>query len=247
MTTMITSDFHYPYQDDDAVSVMHKIHQYLRPSTTIINGDMVDFFQLSKFINDPEFNKNSVENQINSAVEVIKKLQKYSNEIIYTEGNHEARLKKYLITRAPELVHLIDLGNIINSKLDEPIEYVPSNGKESFISYDENNLLVGHFNNASRFSSYTARILVDKFRTNIIQSHVHRLGSYYITGHNSTEIGFETGCLCQTNPNYMLGANWQNGFLVYSRKDEIMNIETIHIQETKTGKAGMFRGRIFRS
>lgn len=246
MTTMVISDVHYPFQDDNAISVMLKIHQYLRPSTTILNGDILDFQQLSKFINDP-FDKNTVLKQINLVIELIKKLQKYSNEIIYLEGNHEVRLQKYLITRAPELVQLLDLESIINNKLDKSIEFIKSNGKESYISYDNNNILIGHFNSASRFSAYTARILIDKMRTNIIQGHTHRLGTYYVSGTNGVEIGAESGCLCNLHPQYMLFPNWQNGFLIYQRKNDNINIETIHIQDTKTGKMGIFRGRVFKS
>lgn len=94
--------------------------------------------------------------------------------------------------------------------------------------YFNDKLLVGHFNRVSRYSAYTAKMLVEDYKISVVQSHTHRLGTYYTTGAMQTFVGNECGCLCEVKPQYTHSPNWQNGFLMAHSST---NIETIYIND----------------
>ena len=237
MTKMLVGDFHIPFIDKKAVNVMLKIHQHVKPETVIINGDMLDFIELSTFTRD-KLDDRPIGRSIRDATNIIKKLQRYST-VIYHVGNHELRLEKYLLNNAPEIKDLINLNDLINNNLKTNIKFVPMIGRDSMASYFDNQLLVGHFNKALKYSGATAKALVERFKINIVQSHTHRLGTYYTTGSKAIFQGHEAGCLCDLAPKYAQGLDWQNGFLMAYTPH---NIETVFIHD---GEA-LYRGKCYR-
>jgi len=234
---MIISDLHIPFEDSKAVNIMLKIHQHCRPETVVINGDMLDFIELSTFTRD-KLEDRPITTSIRDATDIIKKLQRYST-VIYHIGNHELRLKKYLLNRAPEIADLVNFNDLINNNLKTDIKFVEMIGRDSMAKYFNNQLLIGHFNKALKNSAYTAKSLVDQYKMNIIQGHTHRLGVYYTTGAKKTFIGIEGGCLCCIMPNYVNNPDWQNGFLIAL---DSANIETVFIND---GKA-LYRGKCYK-
>jgi UDP-2,3-diacylglucosamine pyrophosphatase LpxH len=234
---MILSDAHIPFQSDQAINIALKIHQRCRPEEVILNGDMLDFSELSHFVRDKLVDR-PIEESIDDLVKIIKKLQRYSNVILH-EGNHEARLQKYLLSNAPEVEHLLKFDKLVNDKLDTPIKIIKSIGRDTMAKYFDDQLLIGHFNKALKNSAYTAKALVEQYKMNIVQGHTHRLGVYYTTGAERTLIGVEGGCLCCIRPNYTHTPDWMNGLLM-ARDHE--NIETIYINEGKT----IYRGKVYK-
>ena len=237
MTKMIISDLHIPFEDHKAVNIMLKIHQHCLPETVIINGDMLDFAELSHFTRDKLADK-PIKESIEEACVIIRKLQRYST-VIYHIGNHEARLQKYFLSNAPEVEHLLKFDKLINNELDTPIKIVENIGRDTMAKYFNDRLLVGHFNKALKNSAYTGKALVDQYRMNIVQGHTHRLGMYYVTGAKETFIGVEGGCLCKKNPSYVSQPNWMSGFLMAY---DAQNIETVYINENKA----LYRGKIYK-
>jgi len=237
ITTLIAGDCHYPFQDDRAINIMLKIHQHCRPSKVVLNGDILDFIELSAFTRDKLADK-PIKESIEDACGLIRKLQRYST-VIYHMGNHEARLQKYLLNSAPEVEHLLKFDKLINAELDVPIEIIENIGRDTMKKYFDDKLLIGHFNKALKHSAYTAKGLVDQYKMNIIQGHTHRLGMYCVTGAKETFIGVEGGCLCDIKPIYVNSPNWQAG-LVMARDHK--NIEIIPIDD---GKA-IYRGRTYK-
>ena len=237
ITKMIIGDAHYPFQDNKAINIMLKIHQHCRPEEVVLNGDMLDFAELSHFTRDKLKDK-PIKESIEEACGLIKKLQRYST-VIYHVGNHEARLQKYLLSNAPEVEHLLKFDKLINNELDTPIEIVENIGRDTMAKYFDDQLLVGHFNKALKNSAYTAKALVEQYKMNIVQGHTHRLGVYYTTGAKETLIGIEGGCLCQIRPSYVNLPDWQSGLLM--ARDH-QNIEMIYINE---GRA-LYRGKVYK-
>ena len=103
-------------------------------------------------------------------------------------------------------------------------------------------LLIGHFGKAMKNTCYTVKNLVEKYMTNVVQAHVHRLGEYAITGYNGILRGWESGCLCDLAPSYIAHPNWQQGFLVYTGNADQWNMEIAHIHEGEC----MFRGKVYK-
>jgi len=237
MTKMIISDLHIPFEDPRAVNIMLKIHQHCRPETVIVNGDMLDFSELSHFTRD-KLKDSPIEESIEETCSLIDKLQRYST-VIYHIGNHEARLQKYLLSNAPEVEHLLKFDKLINTELSTPIEIVENIGRDTMSKYFNDKLLIGHFNKALKNSAYTAKALVEQYKMNIIQGHTHRLGLYYTTGAKRTFIGVEGGCLCDIHPAYAHSPDWQNGFLMAY---DAWNVEPVYIHKGRS----LYRGKMYK-
>ena len=240
MTDFIISDAHIPYQDHGAMNIVMKMIAQFRPGNVVMNGDMLDCSSLSRFNKAPP-EPEAFKNEVEELCEFITDVQNYSN-VVYIEGNHESRLGKVINDKMPELYGMLDRQSIINDGLDTPIEYVSVVPSESMLEWN-NELLIGHFRIARKYTCYTAKALVERFQTNIIQGHSHRLGEYSIRAWGRNLRGFEGGCLCDINPEYVLHPNWQQGFLVYTDTGGSWNIEIAHINGGKC----MFRGNVYKA
>lgn len=238
MTDIIIGDAHVPFQDNDVVRVVMKLIRRLRPDNVIMNGDMLDCVQLSRFNHAP-LEPSSLGAHVVELGKLITAVQKYAN-VIYIEGNHEARVQKYINDNAPELHGLIDVESLINNELRAPIQYVRTVPTESMLEWHDD-LLIGHFNIARKYTCYTAKALIERFQTNIVQGHTHRLGEYSLRTWGGNLRGFEGGCLCNLDPEYVMHPNWCNGALVYTRDGGAWNIEITSIVDGEC----IFRGSTY--
>lgn len=216
MFTTIISDIHIPFQDDKAISEWFRHLTKNKINKVIINGDLIDCYDLSSFDKVPKKGKSFYE-EIEETKQFLFELRKrFHGQVIYLEGNHSFRLRKYLMKIAPELYDMVSLDLQTLLELDGfKIDWVPAaettKFTDNFIEHD--GFLIGHFSVVSQKSGYTATKLIEKYGNNIIQGHVHRLGMVYKTMPGKTLIGIEGGCLCDTNPVYMRYPNWQKGFV----------------------------------
>lgn len=214
----IISDIHVPYQDDAAVDCAFAAIEDQQPDTIIINGDMVDFFSISKWERDPR-RKLMLSDELVAARALLRRLRSIAPdaEIIYVQGNHEMRLELYIQKAAPELAYLNELTIEELLRLDElGIRYERGrrNTKTAYVNYG--GVLVGHFDAVAQQAGYTATRLMNKYRQPIVQAHVHRLALVPFTNplDNSVMWGAECGCLADLGAEYVDAPNWQQGFVV---------------------------------
>ena len=241
MPDFIISDMHVPFHDPKAVGVMMKMLKYYKPQNVVMNGDMLDCFTLSRFSKEPQ-EPEAFKRQLVELCGYITQIQRTSN-VIMIEGNHEARLSRYINDNAPDLAGLLSMESLLARYLKKKISYVRTTPGQSMTTWgDNNNLLIGHFAKAAKNCCYTVKMLVEEYQTNIVQAHTHRLGQYAIRGYGHTLRGFENGCLCDLNPEYTLCPNWQQGFLIYTHSQGMWNMESVTIHE---GRA-LFRGKVFK-
>lgn len=178
----------------------------------------MDMWELSSFDKVPKGSNSFVE-EVNLTKTFLGELKRITDcQITYTTGNHEFRLKKYLIGQAPELWELDTLNVETLLGLDNlDIEFVDlpdSCSRFQDVWVLDQDYYVGHFNLVRGASGATAKALVDKYGVNIIQAHVHRGGVYYkkmITG--QVLVGVEGYCMCNLDPSYMRNPNWQGGWV----------------------------------
>lgn len=217
--TSIASDLHLPNQDDSAVSKWFASISKNKPDKIIINGDLMDFWEISSFDKVPRSEK-SFKEEVKLARLFFIRLRETAPQarIIFILGNHEFRLKKYLLTVAPEFYDLEELTIRHLFRLRESdVEFVDcKDGASRFVDTytKDQGFYVGHYNLSRTSSGATCKALVEKYGVNIIQGHCHRGGVYYkrlITGQILT--GIEGYCLCNLKPNYMSSPNWESGFV----------------------------------
>ena len=97
---LVLSDIHIPFHDKKALNIAL---QYAKECDTILlNGDIIDFHGLSRFIKNPE--KSFINREILIAKEFLELLRaNFKGEILYKIGNHEDRLTFYIFNKAPAL------------------------------------------------------------------------------------------------------------------------------------------------
>lgn len=210
--SVIIGDLHHPYHSQRCVALLFSFLEWLKPETIILNGDIIDFYALSRFDKNPK-RITSLQQDVDITVDFIKNIRHIlpDVEVIYLEGNHETRLDRWLV-KHPEVSSLraLSVQNLL--ELDHyGIEY---------IKYDDwfyrHNFLFHHGDIVRQKSAYTANFQMDKWRVSGICNHTHRLGASYLTTFGFEGVWYENGCLCQRHQEYTSGVNnWQQGFSVF--------------------------------
>lgn len=217
---LILSDFQIPDHNIKALNAIYSFIPYFCPDYLIINGDFLNFTEVSSYDKDPYYHV-TLADEINEGRQILKKLtslvRKYRKDaVIYLrEGNHEFRIHKYLGRNADALAELQVKGERIVS-LPHLFDLHENNIK--YLGYRDDfelfNTKIVHGDVARKYSAYTAKAMFEKYYQSGVSGHTHRLGLYWITLRGESYFWIEGGCLCNTDSLYMTHgtANWQQGF-----------------------------------
>lgn len=222
---LIVNDAHYPFHDQLAITLVKQFAKDFKPDGIVFNGDWMDCFEISKYDKVPRYGKN-LQEEIDLVKQDFESWRKVAPDakMIWLEGNHEFRMRQYLIRRAEHLFGLRALEVPLLFDLAKfNIEWKPC--KEGLSKFSHNfikigALYVGHWDKVAKHSAYTAKALVEEKGVSILQGHCHRGGSHLKTLANEEVLaGYENFCLCDLNPSYISLPNWQQGFsVVYKEK-----------------------------
>ena len=224
---IVLGDIHAPFHDPRALALALAIVEDVQPETIVLNGDIIDLYAVSRFNKDPS-RALMLQDEIDQTREILQLIRDAapSAHIVYVEGNHEARMRAYLISQAQSLSGLRSLTLESQLGLDElGIEYVPSRGRSAYWRYGA--VTIGHFDKCSKHSAYTEKALVDDRRESIVQGHTHRGGTYYKTLPSGEILsGVGSFCLCDTNPEYVTDPDWAQGLVVLTKRTESNRFHT---------------------
>lgn len=218
----VASDFHVPYHDKKAVSSFINYCREVQPDMIIINGDLVDMYMLSKFAKGEGRNPMS---EIEEAREILATLRQDTKaDIYYIIGNHEQRLEKTILAKAPELASLIeDVFSIF--KLDD----IGVKGAGTVTIND--NFVFKHGTLLGSKSGLSAIKEMENAYLSGATGHTHRLAKYIARKAGRKFIWLETGCLCSMEPEYILTPNWQQGFaMVQFENGKVKRAEVLEIE-----------------
>jgi hypothetical protein len=214
------SDLQVPFHDPKAIDVCFNYLTKEKIDTLFINGDLVDFYQLSDFQKDPRVRNFSDEYE--SILEMLGFIRKsFPDLIIYynLDANHEFRYERYMRTKAPELLslQLFDLEDLL--KLNEfgikPLKNLDhvKFGKLPIIHGDTT------FKRGSGVSP--AKTLYDRVKQSAIASHVHRTSEYTTKNQFDGEMFtcWTTGMLMHPNVEYCKHVDQYNsGFAILEKE-----------------------------
>jgi hypothetical protein len=218
-TRIVLPDLHIPFQDHHLVKAWLKHARALHPDGVDILGDLIDAYPLSRFDKNPT-RKANIQSEIDQARVLLEKVRAAVGpkcDIRYSEGNHENRLTKVLWGRAkelaplrglriPELLGLQDLGITY---------YAPE------APYKIGNLWYLH-GDIARKSNWSmaaggsgAKAVSTRIRGSVVMGHSHQMGISSFRGWDSLSEGYEAGCLCRFDLEYIVGVpQWQQGWAV---------------------------------
>jgi Calcineurin-like phosphoesterase len=217
---VIANDFQIPFHDERALLLFQLFLRRERPDWLILNGDFQDFWEISRFDQTPRTGKVFKE-EIAIGKSILRSFRRSLSRarITWIEGNHEFRLRKYLIQNAKELyglpgVSVPDIFNLRGLKIDYvPCHELATRFTDNFIRVG--GLYVGHWNKVSKHAAYAAKILVEEKGVSLRQAHTHRFGVHArTTVDGRVLLGIENFSMCSRNQSYVSHANWQLGFSV---------------------------------
>jgi len=219
----VINDVHVPYHDKVAISLACKVLAWWRPEVLIYNGDLLDFYDLSRYDKNPgrqyrlqdeiDMFHTDVIAPINHAIG--KRCRK-----VFLPGNHEARLQKFLMAH-PELFSLrdLELRNVLKlSHYD--IEYAAYSVRFGDV------LEVSHGTRVNKWAGMSAKAEQElrRYSMSTITGHVHRSGTFKTKVGDTWKTGQESPCLCTLTPEYMRNPDWQQGITIFTVTDGICSI-----------------------
>jgi predicted phosphodiesterase len=210
---LLISDLHIPYHDIDAINVALDYGRKQKVNTIVINGDLIDFYQLSRFEKDPR--KRRVKEEFDAAKQFLKSLRKAfpKAEIYWLEGNHDTRYQKWLMAKCAEIFD--DNYYYLEQRLRLNEERVKLISEMILVKAGKLSITHGHHIMRGFFSPVnSARGVYMKAKQSTIIGHVHKCSTHSETNMDGKVITtWSTGSLCELKPDYSpLVSNYQHGF-----------------------------------
>jgi len=170
---LIISDLHVPYHDDLAVRLMLKVGRAWKPDIIVSNGDFVDFYAVSAHRKDPT-RLATLDAELHAGEIVLNRLDELgAREKYFLEGNHEDRLTRYLMDKAPGLYGLVGVRELL--RLDQrKWRHVP------YRDYLKLGKLI-YTHDLDYSGKHVATRAVQDAQHSIIVGHAHRIG-YAVEG-----------------------------------------------------------------
>ena len=210
----IINDVHIPYHDLSALTTTLQHLKKLAIDCLLINGDLLDFYQISRFLKDPR--ARNVAGEIDDTKQFFQSVRSLfpKTRIIFKLGNHDERLDHYVMNKAPELLGIpeITLEKILDVK-KYGIEVI---GSKRPIYLGGLTVLHGHeFPMAVLSPVNVARGLFLRAKACAIQGHNHASSEHSepdVRGKLITT--WSIGCLCYLHPEYARFNRWNHGFAI---------------------------------
>jgi len=212
---LVLSDLHIPFHDRDSILACIEYARKRNPDFILLNGDICDFFSISRFDKNPA--ESSLKKEINLTRQFLGWLRQQfpAARIIYKLGNHDEWFDKYLFRKAPELygVDGMSLAHFTTAQIDSisevpGIEWVDD---QKCITYGKLKIWHGHEIGKGSIAPPVnpARGLFLRTLECGIMGHLHK-----DSAHNETSAGgkliscWSTGCLCGLWPRYARVNKW---------------------------------------
>lgn len=226
--TLILSDLHIPYHSNNAIELAVNEGRKRKCDTVIINGDLIDCYELSRFEKDPRARtfKDECEDVMDFFAWLRSRLP--DARIVYKLGNHDERYEHYVWRNAPALCGLpsITLPALLQVA-DFGIEMVE---QKRVIVSGGLSIVHGHEFARSTFGEPVnpARGLFLRAKATTIAGHWHQPSSHTEPTLQGRPITcWSTGCLCELHPPYMPINKWRHGFAIQERFKDSFRVENL--------------------
>ena len=257
LSGLVLSDFHFPDHDATAIALAIECLQRHPVDYIVLNGDIADFTNLSKFEEGRERTIQDVLGEFKAYYSaLINSISRYTEHILYVSGNHDRRMDRFLaehwqvrdtVERAFREVIRQD-GRVIDS---------PRYVSDVIVG----SLLIQHGNRANMHAAKAAIEDVGH-GVSVISGHAHR-PSYWLqrvimgSERFSIKESVVSGCLCNLVPSYeerhkSIARKWAHG-VVFTYHDPVNNdahvypvhFHPYHNRDSK-GIAAVIKGNLIR-
>lgn len=224
---LLIPDCHVPYEDKRAFGLMLRAAKSAGVRRAAILGDFADFYGVSSHSKDPR-RAQRMAWEVSQVRARLDELQKQFKEVVFVEGNHCDRLRRYLEERAPELFDFVSIDKLFG---------ITERGWR-LVPYREHTkigkLHITHdLGKAGKYAHYDA---LAAFQGNVVIGHTHRLG-YAVEGsargkpHVGAMLGW-LGDFSQVDYMYRVRAqrDWVHGFgIAYVEPSGMVHVTPIPV------------------
>jgi predicted phosphodiesterase len=241
---VVAGDFHAPFQDNEAVAEL--IRREHGADLLILNGDLQDFYAISRFI---KYERVSVESELAAVDALLGQLSRAFPAVTVVAGNHDhQRFEKQLRDRlSPEMVHVIEFltgGNMsvirLIAKRYPNIRLAGQAVGRHTLSWfhQEGDLLCTHAEKFSSVEGSVMRALANKMQRQAgllglspwsvcVQAHTHQFGILKV----GDKLMVEGGCMSGV-PGYALTAGsgqsvQTNGYVTLTQTDGVTDWNSV--------------------
>jgi predicted phosphodiesterase len=239
--TVVGSDAHAPHHNPKHINLFCDVIKFLKPKRVVLPGDWFDCNQISRWPKNPEYDTKWQE-ELNEGIDLLDQVGRAAGkkaEKVFIDGNHEDRIRKWLWEHR-EVSSLDALSPRNLFALDRlKWQYVPYDSE-----YRINKFRVTHGHIVRQFSSYSARGMLDKYKTSGCSGHTHRMGFFKQRYDDVFHHWYEIGCLCKADrTTYDPCPDWHGGFAVlYSLEgEEKVYTDLLEIEDNRI----VYNGRLF--
>lgn len=229
---MVLPDLHIPHHDEAALDCVLRAYNYLKPQEVVVLGDWMDCEQFSSHgvqsmaeLRAHRF----LEDEVAPTNEVLDKLQKFKNKLVFVEGNHEWRIERWAAKWGGRLgadfYKLMAPRKLLGEgrKNFTWIPYMDDLSHYEITPALKNSTALWAIHGWSHAKRAAAIHLEKALTVSIVHGHTHRAQSYAKripeTGHVLKS--WSPGCLSKLQPLYRINnpTEWTHGFsLVYVGK-----------------------------
>lgn len=230
---LILSDIHVPFHDTPALECALAHGDAYKPDVILINGDLCDFYAISKYETNPE--RRNLAGEVYAIREFLSHLRaRFPNaRIILKLGNHDERWWSYVWRKAPELLGLdvAEFAMLIHAK-EHRIEIV---GEQRIIRCGHLDILHGHELPKGMINPVNpARGVFLRTVEITIIGHRHQTSEHTETTMRDRLITtWSTGCLCELHPEYARVNKWNHGFATVDMNGDDFNLRNYRIRNGK--------------
>lgn len=198
---LVLSDIHFPEHDVDALKASLEYGKEQNVTGIVLNGDIIDMYMVSRFLQ--ETKRPSIKEEIIMTRGFFELLREQFGDIPiwYKFGNHEERMRHYLISNARAIEDLDGLS------LEEQLHLKKYNIKVVFrerIKAGKLDILHGHeFQKTIMAPVNPARGAFLRAKSSLLIGHHHQTSSHHENNLKGDEIVcYSTGCHCTLTPEY---------------------------------------------
>ena len=239
----VISDLHIPYHDLFAIELAIEHFLKKKIKNLIINGDVIDAYQLSHWQRDPKQREFKYERDLLRGF--LKELVK-DFKVILKLGNHCERYESFLMSKAPEVwgmeIQTFEAALSVEAERDEEgrVTKIFSNNlldkvkvikNKRIIKAGKLNVLHAHELQKGITSPVNpARGFFMKAKASVLGAHHHQTSEHIASDINGKVTGcFSSGCLCDMHPNYAPINSWNLGFVEFSHDGEDFEVSNYKI------------------
>jgi len=233
---LVLSDTQMPWHCTEAIEAGIKEGRRQCITHVLLNGDISDSYQFSKFWKRPDkaiFIKErfALEEFFQTLRENFPKA-----DIVWKYGNHDLSLERYMSERAPAIYdekehNWFEILNLAEYGVEVIQDY-----RRVYLG----KLLVVHgheFGNVQMPPVSPARWLLNKAKVPaILCSHFHKTSSdNYTTANEDLQTAWSIGCLCGLHPRWRSINDWNQGFAIVQIKDSKGNFDVQNFRRLPNG------------